>query len=437
VTVDLPAETFTLSNGLRVHVHRDDSVPVAAVNLWYRVGSKNERAGRTGFAHLFEHLMFEGSAHVPEGRFDELLEDVGGTNNGSTSADRTNYWETVPAHALELALYLEADRLGWLADAMTQEKLDGQRSVVINERRQSYENRPYGLADETLLAALYPSGHPYSWPVIGSMADLEAATLDDVLDFFRAYYSPGNVGLAIAGAVDPDHARTLVERWFGDIPAGPAAAAVEASDVPHDPDGQVVREKDVQRTRVWVAWHSPRIFTPGDAELDAAAHVLGEGKSSRLFRALVHERRVAQSVEAFQESGLLGSMFGVVVTALPGHSLDALAAAVRAEVASVARDGIARRELDRARNVIETGFVDGLETVGGFDGKADRLNMYDFYAGDPTWAERDHRRYVELTAEDVAAAVRSHLYDVPCVTLSVVPRGCGVLAAAAGGAGGR
>ena len=429
--LSLEYSEFTLDNGLHVLVHEDHSVPIASVNLWYRVGSANEVAGRTGFAHLFEHLMFEGSANVPEGEFDNLLESAGGINNGSTNSDRTNYWETVPSNALELALWLEADRMGGLLEAMTQEKLDAQRSVVQNERRQSYENRPYGLAWETILAELYPPAHPYSWPTIGSMIDLDAASMDDVSSFFRTYYAPNNAILAVAGDVTVEQVRTLVERHFSHIARGPAIPAIDAPSAALDADRRRVLEDDVTLPRLYMAWHSPVYFQPGDAEMDVIASVLADGKTSRLYRRLVYDRQTAQDVTAFQSSGQLGSSFWVIVTARPGVDLDEMETAVREEVARLASEGPTQRELERSVNGIETGFVDALQTVGGFGGKADRLNLYEFYVGDPGFVERDLARYSAITTDALRDRARQHLADENAVILSVVPRGERGLAAGA------
>ncbi|HSJ32112.1 MAG TPA: pitrilysin family protein [Longimicrobiales bacterium] len=425
--IRLPYELIALDNGLRVIVHEDRRAPLVCVNVWYHVGSKEEVPGRTGFAHLFEHLMFEGSENVPEGRFDEMLEEIGGMNNGSTSTDRTNYWELLPSHGLDLALYLEADRMGGLLPAITGAQLEAQRDVVRNERRQSYENRPYGLASETLLAALYPEDHPYSWPVIGSMADIGAATLDDVRDFCRQYYTPNNATIAVAGDVDVAHVRSVVERYFGDIPRGPdvqrrvpAAPAAAASQ-------RIVMEDDVSLPRIYIAWHSPAVFADGDAALDTAGAILAHGRASRLYRSLVYEKQLAQSVSAYQGSAVLGSTFRVVVTARPGVSLSVIEQEVRSELEAMSRriDG---RELERAVNGIETGFVDSLQNVGGFGGRADQLNMYLFHTGEPDYAAEDLRRYDALTTDDVARSVREHLLG-PSVVLSVVPLGHGDLAA--------
>jgi zinc protease len=433
VDVYIPYTQFTLANGLNVIVHRDASLPVVSVNLWYHVGSRNEKPGRTGFAHLFEHIMFEGSAHVPEGEFDDRLEAAGGVNNGSTGNDRTNYWENVPSNALELALWLESDRMGFLLPTMTQEKLDLQRDVVKNERRQGVDNQPYGKAFETVHANLYPPDHPYHWPVIGSMDDLSAATLDDVKGFFRTYYAPNNASLAIAGDVRVSQVRALVEKYFAAIPPGPPVPEVTAPDPTLAADKTVVLEDDVQLPRLYVAWHTPKIFTDEDAALEVAAAVLSEGKASRLHERLVYEEQVAQDVSAFQDGQELGGTFWIIATARPGVSLARLATAVREEVARLAADGPTPRELERAVNGIETGFVRSLERVGGFGGKADRLNEYHVLAGTPGYLRHDLERYRRVSEATLEEAVRRWIAGVPAVWLSVVPKGRGDLAAGEGG----
>jgi zinc protease len=422
----IPYHAFTLGNGLRVYVHEHHNVPIVSVNMWYHVGSRNEKPGRTGFAHLFEHLMFEGSRNVPHGQFDTLLEEAGAINNGSTNPDRTNYWETLPSTGLELGLFLEADRMGGLLDAITQRELDAQRDVVKNERRQSYENRPYGLASETILAALYPPSHPYHWPTIGSMADISAASLEDVQNFFRTYYVPNNATLAVAGDVRAADVETLVQRYFGDIPAGRPVPEVDAPDVSAS-DVNLMLEDDVKLARVYLVWHSPALYQTDDAELDIAARALGDGKTSRLFRSLVYDLQVAQSVSAYQSSAGLRSTFRIVITAKPGVALTELAHAALDAVRELGATGVTQRELDRARNTLETGFIDALQNVGGFGGRADQLNHNVFYAGDAGYADHDIARYRAVTTESVAAAVTRHLLQ-PVLTLSVVPRGASKLA---------
>jgi len=433
VEVYIPYTQFTLANGLNVIVHEDHSLPVASVNLWYHVGSKNEKPGRTGFAHLFEHIMFEGSSHVPEGDFDNLLEAAGGVNNGSTGNDRTNYWENIPSNALELALWLEADRMGFLLETMTQEKLDLQRDVVKNERRQGVDNQPYGRAFETVYENLYPADHPYHWPVIGSMDDLSAATLDDVKAFFRTYYAPNNASLSIAGDVSLSRVRALVGKYFADIPSGPPIPAVQVPDASLPADRPVVLEDAVKLPRLYVAWHAPKIFTDEDAALDVLASVLTEGKSSRLYKRLVYDEQIAQDVTAFQDGQELAGTFWIIATAKPDAELDGIAAAIREELDRVVSGGVAPEERERAVNGVETGFVRSLERVGGFGGKADRLNEYHFLAGTPGWARKDLERYRRVTEEGLKEVARRWLAGVPAVWLSVVPEGRPELAASPGG----
>src|SRR5687768_4895056 len=282
--LDIPYELFRLKNGLTVIVHEDHSVPIASVNTWYHVGSAREKPGRTGFAHLFEHLMFEGSKNVPEGAFDSWLEAAGANNNGSTSNDRTNYYIDAPASALDLALFLESDRMGYLLDTMTPARVDGQRDVVKNERRQSYENQPYGRAFLTLYELLYPKSHPYSWPTIGSMEDLTAATRDDVAEFFKTYYAPNNASLVIAGDIDIAATRALVEKWFSEIPRGPAVPPIAPPAVVLDTVKKQTLTDKVQLPRLYVAWHTPAVFEPGDAAMDITASLLTGGKNARLYR---------------------------------------------------------------------------------------------------------------------------------------------------------
>ncbi len=429
VRIDLPCQVVTLANGLRLIVHEDRNAPLAAVNIWYHVGSRDEQTGRTGFAHLFEHLMFEGSANVPTGQFDRLLEAAGGSNNGSTTADRTNYWETVPASAVELALFLEADRMGGLLAALTQDRFDTQRDVVMNERRESYENRPYGLAHERILSALYPLDHPYHWPVIGFMDDLTAATLDDAAAFCRQHYTPANASLVVAGAVDTAEVRALVDQHFGPIPGGARPGRRMLTDALAPPRARLVLEDVVQLPRLFIAWHSPAAFAPGDAAMDALAHVLAGSKASRLYRSLV-SAELAVEVSAEQESAQLGSSFVITVTAHGGDTLAPLEALVRREIGRLAEDGPDEGEVARARHAFTTGFIDDLQTVGGFGGRADRLNLYEHHLHDPHYTQHDLDRYQTVSAADVRDAARRFLAGVHGVTLSVVPEGHAELAAA-------
>jgi zinc protease len=417
----MQCERRVLDNGLSVIVHEDHGCPVVAVNLWYHVGSKNERPGRTGLAHLFEHLMFEGSAHHDSGYF-QPLQAAGAVLNGSTNADRTNYWEVVPTGAVELALWLESDRMGYLLPALTESKFVNQRDVVLNERRQNYENRPYGRAAMAMLAALYPPDHPYHWLTIGSADDLRATTLDEVKAFFAAHYHPGNASLAIAGAIEPARAFALAEDYFGEIPAGPLRQPViPPSFAPVA--SRLALEDRVELPRLYLAWHGPRMFAPGDAEVDLVADLIGNGKTSRLYKALVYDRRAATEVAAFQQSRELAGFFQLVATAAPGHTLDELEAGIVDEIARLADDGPTVDELSRVKAQAEAQFVYRLQTVGGFGGKSDQLNAYNTFVGDPSFFERDLARYLEVTPSQVAAATAQYLQSPGRVSVSVVPAG--------------
>ena len=416
----VPYTTFTLPNGLEVILHEDHSLPVVAVNTWYHVGSADERPGRTGFAHLFEHIMFMGSQHVPTGEFDRLLEAAGADNNASTTEDRTNYYESGPSNALSLMLWLDADRMGFLLPEITAEKVDIQRGVVQNERRQSYENRPYGLAEENILERLYPSDHPYHWPVIGSMADLSAATLEDVRGFFRTYYAPNNATLAIAGDITPRDARRLAERYFGDITRAPAPTRTPPPPVTLAADVHAVLEDRVQVPRVYVAWHTMKAFAEGDAALDVLANVLAGGRSSRLYRRLVYELQIATDVVAFQDGGRIDGKFELWATARPGHDLTELQRVIEEELKRLAEQGPTAREVARAQNTFEAQFLSRMERVGG---KADQLNFYNYFVGTPDYFQSDLDRYRAVSAADVQAATRRYLVDAHRVVLSVVPQG--------------
>jgi predicted Zn-dependent peptidase len=405
---DLPQlvfEKYRLPNGLEVILHEDHRMPEVVVDVWYKVGSKDEAPGKTGFAHLFEHVMFQGSKHVPEDKYFELLQKSGASNiNGSTGPDRTNYYEVVPSNQLELALWLESDRMGFLLDrAGFKETLDNQRDVVKNERRQRYENRPIGLISKVLLEGLYPPEHPYHHEVIGSMEDLSAASVDDVQSFFRTYYAPGNASLIIAGDIDHAKTKELVEQYFGPIPAAPGP-------VPRRPGAEVrlaapkrvAMEAKIQQPQLYVAYPTPANFMPGDRELDLLGNVLAGGKSSRLYRRLVYELKIAQNVSASQQSGLLASDFEITASPMPGHTLDEILAVIDDEVGALQAKGIDPEELDRAKNQIESDTVRSLE---GLHARAERLQQYNLSLGDPGFLAEDLRRYraVEATAVQQAA----------------------------------
>jgi zinc protease len=426
--VHVPFSKTSLPNGLDVIVHEDRRLPLVAVNLWYHVGSKQEVPGRTGLAHLFEHLMFEGSLHQPQGYF-EPLQRAGAAVNGSTSTDRTNYWETVPTEAARLALWMEADRMGWMLPALTAERFETQRGVVINERRQTYENRPYGLAQFALQRALYPPDHPYSWPTIGRVPDLRDATLDDARDFFARFYHPANASLTIAGDVDTREALALAEELFGDIPPGPDVVPVTPPPVRQTP-GRLVMHDRVELPRLYLLWHSPALHAADDAELDLAADVLANGRTSRLYRRLIYEQRLASDVSAAQISREFSGTFHVVATAAPGRSLGELHDAISDEVQRLGQDGPDAAEVERGLAQAEAAFVYRLQSLGGFGGKADQLNAYNIYFGRPDSFDEDLARYLGATAGAIRAATARWLNPAGAVALSVVPRGQGELALA-------
>jgi len=426
-------EKFTLPNGLTVILHEDHSIPVATCNIWYHVGSGNEKPGRTGFAHLFEHLMFEGSKNVPEGKFDEWLEAAGGDNNGSTTSDRTNYWENFPNSALELALFIESDRMGYLVDAMTPEKVNGQRDVVKNERRQSYENRPYGMASIVIGENLFPPDHPYHWPTIGSMEDLSAASYEDVVEFFRKYYVPNNASLVIAGDIDPVKTKELVNKWFGEIPRGKPVPPIGAPVAFLSEEKRIVLEDKVQLPRLYINWLSPKHFSPGDAELDILANVLAGGKNSRLYKRLVYDLQIAQDVTAYQDASMLNSTFSIIATARSGHTLTEIEKVIREELNKIKNEPPTLFEVQRAVNQFESGFLSRMERVGGFGGKADLLNSYYVETGNPDYFNEDLARYKALSPEDIQSVAQTYLRDDADVVLSVVPQGKKELAAEKGG----
>jgi zinc protease len=425
-------EKYKLPNGLEVILHEDHSTPIVAVDTWYHVGSGDEQVGRTGFAHLFEHIMFMGSQNVPVGAFDQMLEAAGADNNGSTTEDRTNYYETLPSNALALALWLDADRMGFLLPTMDLAKVNLQRDVVKNERRQRVDNQPYGRADETILAVLYPKSHPYSWPVIGSMTDLSAASLADVQNFFRTYYAPNNATLTIAGDFDPVAVKKLVVQYFGTIPRGPEVKrrlTVPAVVIPRDTF--LVLEDKVQLPRVYYTWHSVKGFSKDDAALDILAQVVANDKNSRLYKKLVYELQIAQNVGAFQDGSRLDGKFQINVTPKPGQSVAEIDRIVKTEIASVISNGIAPRELQRAQNLYKASFLNRLASN---LGKAEVLNSYNYFIGNPDFVQQDAARYERVTAADVQRVAKTYL-GRPKIVLTVVPEGKKEMMLTAGGGG--
>ncbi|MCE9593154.1 MAG: insulinase family protein [Planctomycetes bacterium] len=419
-TLALPYREFVLENGLRVLVLEDHSDPVVAVEVQYHVGSARESRGRSGLAHLFEHLMFEGSENVAAGEHFRRIQGAGGTLNGTTTFDRTWYFETLPAQHLELALWLEADRMGGLVGALSQAKLDNQRDVVKNERRQSYENRPYGRVRETLHAALYPDGHPYSWIPIGSMADLDAATLDDVRAFFLRWYGPNNAVLAIVGDVETERALALAEKHFGPIARGPDVGLPARASARLDGDARLVLEDRVQLPQLTLLWPTVHQSDRDAAALDLAGMVLSQNKSAVLDRALTVDRLLARSVSCGSEAYEIAGQFMVSVLAAPGVALDELETTVRSLIADVARDGVEPAQLERMKHRARADHVWRFETVAG---KASELARSATVSGDPLESTRALERLCAVEVDEVRAVLARHLALRPAVVLATVPEG--------------
>ena len=406
--VDINFTEYTLDNGLRLVVHEDNKAPIVAVNVWYHVGSKNEKPGKTGFAHLFEHLMFNGTENYDDEYF-KPFELVGATNmNGTTNFDRTNYFQNVPKTALDMALWMESDRMGHLLGAITQEKLDEQRAVVQNEKRQG-DNQPYGKVLYSILAGVYPEGHPYATSVIGSMEDLDAASLEDVHEWFKTYYGPNNAVIVVAGDVVPEEVYRKVKHYFGDIPPGPPIAKKEKWVVQLERDKREVMQDRVPQARLYKIWGGPSLTEEDNDLLNLAGDVLATGKNSRLFERLVYNDQIATAVQAGMFDNEIGGLFFSSVTVQPGGDLKEVEKAVNEEIERLLKDGITKGELERAKTQRRSAFVRGLESVGGFGGKSDILAMNAVYEGDPGAYRKSMDRLEAATTEDVAAAARRWL----------------------------
>jgi zinc protease len=422
-SLSIPYEKYRLKNGLEVILSVDRKLPIVAVNIWYHVGAYHELPGRTGFAHLFEHMMFQGSKHVADDVHISLLEQIGASDmNGTTNFDRTNYFETVPSNHLETALWLESDRMGFLVDALTEERLQNQKEVVKNERRQGTEAAPYGVANEKLWHALFPLPHPYHGEVIGSMEDLDAANAEDVKNFFRKWYAPANATLTIVGDFDVAKTKALVEKYFGSLPSGPKPEKPQVA--PVKLTGETVIRHDEQIATLpmlTVAWLSPPYLTEGDATADVLATVLATGKASRLYKRLVLEKQIAQSVEASQQSMAAQSVFSIEVVARPGVSTETLKKEVEAVLDEIRKNGITQEELNRARTRYDTRMLSGLESVGSFGGKADVLQNYNQFVGEPSWLAQDLARYQAVSLEDVKRYANEMLPPNARVVLHAVP----------------
>lgn len=420
LATDFAFEKYKLSNGLEVILHQDQRTPTVTVNIWYHVGSKDEPAGKNGFAHLFEHLMFQGSKHVAEDTFFKHLERVGASDtNGTTSLDRTNYYETVPANQLETALWLESDRMGFLLDHVDQKTLDSQRDVVKNERRQNYENAPYGLVRQFIANALYPKEHPYHLLTIGTPEDLDAANLNDVQAFFRTFYVPNNATLCVAGDFEARRTKALIEKYFGSLASGPMPE-VKKLPLPASLSGEVLQrvEAEVELPRLYLSWDTAPHFANGDAELDLLSNLLSAGKSSRLYKRLVYEMQIAQDVIAFQQSGLLSSIFQIVVTMKKGQTTQKALKIVDEELAKLRKTLVSKEEMERARMTQLSGLIFQMEKV---SSRANELNVYNQNAGNPghyaTWI----RHYESLTPADLQRVLKESLTQNKRIVTSVEP----------------
>jgi zinc protease len=417
--LSVPFERYTLPNGMTVILHQDKALPSVTVNIWYNVGSADEAKGRTGFAHLFEHLMFMGTKVAPNGAFDTVMEQAGGVNNATTSNDRTNYFETGPSNLLETFLFLESDRLAHLAEDMTKAKVDLQRDVVKNERRQSYENRPYGMAELIVVDRLFPVGHPYHHPVIGSHADLSAASVDDVKSFFRKHYVPANASLVVAGHFEVSEAKRLIEKYFAPLPRVEAPVRVNIPTVTLSKPIRVVQPDAVQQERVVLAYLAPAGNARGSAEIELLSTILADGKASRLVKSLVVDQQLAESVEARYEALRGQGIFEIVATAQGAHTAAELEKALEAEIAKLLREGPNAAELSRAKAKSVTSTLNALENI---DVRANALNEAELRLGDPGDVERATLARIESVTPSSVLDQSLTLFSKPRLTLTFVAK---------------
>ncbi len=415
--LDITYDKFTLKNGLEVVLYPNKSFPTVAVNLWYKVGSAYERPNKTGFAHLFEHMMFQGSQNVDKEMHFKFIQEAGGNLNGSTSMDRTNYYETLPSDSLEIALWLESDRMGYLLPALTQEKLDNQKDVVMNERRQNYDNQPYGLAWEILFSNLFPSDHPYHWPTIGWMKDIEKFELGDVKEFFKNYYSPNNASLVIGGSFNKNEAIKLVHKYFDSILRGNKIEEKKTAEVVLQDSKQIVHADNVQLSKIYFAWHSDKGYGEDDASLDILADILAGSKNARLYKKLVHELQIAQDVSAFQYSGQYNGVFFLIVSIKPNAKISDIRKNISDLINEVVKEGIKENELERALNGYKSSFIYSLQNL---DNMTNQINNYNCSLNDPNSFLYDLNRYHKLTIEDVNSVSEKYLTK-NFVELTILP----------------
>ena len=415
--LNIPYEKYNLKNGLEVILFQNNLLPVVAVNIWYKVGSANEVKGKTGLAHLFEHMMFQGSKNVSKEMHFKYIQEAGGTLNASTSFDRTNYFEKLPANDLELALWLESDRMGFFLQALDQAKLDNQKSVVLNERLERYDNQPYGLAWEKIISNLYDEGHPYSWPTIGYYSDIENYTFQDVRSFFQRYYSPNNATIVVAGNFQQDKARLLLEKYFGELKNNGTISPLKSKTQQIDQKKFLVWKDKVKLERIYFAWHTQHAFGDDDAALDVLSDLLTGSKNARLTRRLIYDLEIAQDVNAIQFSGKYGGHFMIVATAKPGRSLDELNNVIFDEINLLSTELVSADELQRSKNIIKSNFIFSLQNV---DTIADLLNLYNYYLNEPNSFNFDLNRYNNVVSNDLRNAVVNYLQK-NYVELRIIP----------------
>jgi len=411
-------QKYKLDNGLEVILHQNKNLPAVAVNVWYKVGSAHETKGKTGIAHLFEHMMFQGSENVDKELHFKYVQEAGGILNGSTSIDRTNYYEKLPSNYLELALWLESDRMGYFLPALNQEKLDNQKDVVFNERLERYENQPYGLAWEILIKNLYESNHPYSWPTIGFADDIKNYNLDDVVIFFKKYYSPNNASLVVAGNFEDDKVKSLIDKYFANIKNGKRSNHLKVVNKKLTGNKVVFHEDNVQLERLYLSWPTGIAYGEDDAVLDILSDLLTGSKNSRLYKTLVFEKEIAQDVSAFQFSGKYAGHFTIVATAKPGHTLDEIKSEIFEEINNIKANGISSKELHRSKIGIKSSFVFSLQNI---DSIADHLNSYNFYLNEPNSFSYDLNRYDKVTTEEIINVSGKYLSQ-PFVELRIIPK---------------
>ena len=416
--LNIKYEKHTLDNGLEVVLYKDKSLPIVSVNLWYKVGSANETNSKTGFAHLFEHMMFQGSENIPKEMHFKYIEEAGGNLNGSTSFDRTNYYETLPSNSLELALWLESDRMGFLLEALTQEKLDNQKDVVMNERRQRYDNQPYGLSWEIIFSNLFPENHPYHWPTIGWMKDIEKFELADVGEFFKTYYSPNNASLVVGGDIEYNSALELVKKYFDEIPKGNPVPEICVPKVVLKENKKIVHEDNVQLSKLYLTWETTKLYDTDDATLDILSDVLTGSKNGWLSKSLVFDKQIAQDVSSFQYSANITGMFIIVATAKPGISLDELKAEIESELRKIMNDGITEKEFQRSINTVKSSFIYSLQNLNSI---VNQINNYNSNLSEPNSFVYDLERFQKLEKTEVKNVAKKYLSN-HFVELHIVPK---------------